>query len=61
MARRPKYEELVPTNIRKLAEGVGLPKPTWYEGRTNGHNDQKRGSAGANPGRSGGPTAPTGS
>jgi hypothetical protein len=37
MARRPKYEELVPDDVRKLAEGVGLPRPTWYEGRTNGH------------------------
>jgi hypothetical protein len=38
MARKPKYEELVPKNIRKLAAGVGLPRPTWYEGRTNGHS-----------------------
>lgn len=38
MARKPKYEELVPKSIRKLAEGVGLPRPTGYEGRTNGHS-----------------------
>lgn len=38
MARKPKYEDLVPKNVRKLAAGVGLPKPTWYEGRTNGHS-----------------------
>jgi uncharacterized protein YodC (DUF2158 family) len=37
MAKKPTYEELVPDDVRKLAEGVGLPEPTWYDGRTNGH------------------------
>lgn len=32
--RRPRYEQVVPDRIRALAEGVGLPRPTWYEGRT---------------------------
>jgi hypothetical protein len=37
MAKKPAYEDLVPDDVRKLAEGVGLPEPTWYDGRTNGH------------------------
>jgi hypothetical protein len=37
MAKKPTYEELVPEDVRELAAGVGLPEPTWYQGRTNGH------------------------
>jgi hypothetical protein len=37
MSKKPTYEELVPEDVRELAAGVGLPDPTWYQGRTNGH------------------------
>ena len=27
------WEETAPNSVRELASGVGLPSPTWYEGR----------------------------
>jgi hypothetical protein len=39
MTKKPTYEELVPDDVRELAASVGLPEPTWYQGRTNGHGE----------------------
>lgn len=30
--KRPQYEQAVPRRVQALAQGVGLPKPNWYEG-----------------------------
>lgn len=40
MSRKPK--DWIPDDVMELANRAGLPVPTWYAGRTNGHEHHER-------------------